>query len=285
MTDLLDPKNDYVFKRLFADAPALLAALINAVRHHAAPITVVQVRNPTIDAEELQGKYIVLDLLVEDARGAQYNVEMQVRRFAAWSARSTYYLARLLGGQLVTGDDYTELRPAIGIHLLDFDLFAGPEHGTQALWCFEMRDADNPAVTLGQELQLHLIELKKADRLGLAPTPLAAWVALFEHWQEDETMSLVTNEPVRAAFDKLKTLSADAEARRLAFVRERALRDEQTLLNEARAEGQADGEAAAMRRTAANMIRQTSLDDATIAAVTGLTSDEVTTLRLEQSAS
>jgi hypothetical protein len=27
---LLDPKNDFVFKKLFADAPELLAALINA---------------------------------------------------------------------------------------------------------------------------------------------------------------------------------------------------------------------------------------------------------------
>jgi len=31
--DLLDPKNDYVFKRLFVRAPRLLVALINAVRH------------------------------------------------------------------------------------------------------------------------------------------------------------------------------------------------------------------------------------------------------------
>ncbi|MBK5969582.1 hypothetical protein CCR91_12595 [Thiorhodovibrio winogradskyi] len=30
--DLLDPKNDYVFKRLFVRAPELLVALINAVR-------------------------------------------------------------------------------------------------------------------------------------------------------------------------------------------------------------------------------------------------------------
>ncbi len=87
---LLDPKNDYVFKRLFADDPALLADLINAVRHRAAPITDLTVRNPAIDAAELQGKYIVLDLLAEDADGAQFNAEMQVRRHPAWSARSTY---------------------------------------------------------------------------------------------------------------------------------------------------------------------------------------------------
>ncbi|MFZ4536745.1 hypothetical protein [Propionivibrio sp.] len=31
-TDLLNPCNDYVFKRLFATSPTLLADLINAVR-------------------------------------------------------------------------------------------------------------------------------------------------------------------------------------------------------------------------------------------------------------
>lgn len=31
--DLLDPKHDYVFKRLFGEAPALLVALINDLRH------------------------------------------------------------------------------------------------------------------------------------------------------------------------------------------------------------------------------------------------------------
>jgi predicted transposase/invertase (TIGR01784 family) len=283
MPDLLDPKNDYVFKRLFADAPGLLVALINAVRDRAPPITAVEVKNPSIDPAELRGKYIILDLLAVDAAGGHYNIEMQVRRFAAWSARSTYYLARLLSTQLVPGDDYTELRPVIGIHLLDFDLFRAPEHGHQAHWCFEMRDADTPSVTLGHELQLHLIELRKADRLRLAPAPLAAWITLFEHWQEDDTMSQLTDEPVRAAFNKLKHLSADTEARRLAFVRERALRDELTLLKEARAEGQtegrAEGEAAARRTMVLDLVCRTGLDDTTIAAVTRLSTEEVAGLR------
>ena len=38
MTDLLDPKNDFVFKRVFADEPELLVALINAVRFRAPPV-------------------------------------------------------------------------------------------------------------------------------------------------------------------------------------------------------------------------------------------------------
>jgi hypothetical protein len=114
---------------------------------------------------------------------------------------------------------YGELQPAIGIHLLDFDLFQDPAHQDQALWCFEMRDAARPTVTLGQELQLNLIELRKADRLQQTGGALGAWITLFEHWQEEDTIAQIVDPPVRAALDKLKTLSADAEARRLAFVR------------------------------------------------------------------
>ncbi len=275
MQPLLDPKNDYVFKRLFADAPELLAALINAVRYRSPPVKQVSVRNPAINAEELHGKYIILDLLVVDTEGRRYNIEMQVRRLRAMSARSTFYLARLLTTQLVVGNDYRMLKPAIGIHLLDFDLFQAPEHRDQPLWCFELRDAARPEVRLGDELQLNLVELRKADRLGNLPSALTAWIKLFRHWQEEEIMSDITEAPVRALYGKLQQLSADEEAQRLAFVRERALLDEQTLLNEAREEGREEG----LREVAINMIRTTALDDAAIAAITGIAGEEVAALR------
>jgi predicted transposase/invertase (TIGR01784 family) len=200
---------------------------------------------------------------------------MQVRRLRALSARSTYYLSKLISGQLVAGQAYERLCPAIGIHLLDFDQFRAPEHAQQALWCFEMRDAEMPSVRLGEELQLNLVELRKADRVANLPAALRAWITLFEHWQEEQRMSEITDEPVRRAYDKLKTLSEDDEARRLAFVRERALHDEATLLLEAREEGRD----AALREAAANMIRRTDLDDAAIAAITGLDAEVIAELR------
>jgi hypothetical protein len=55
------------------------------VRRCAAPITHIAVKNPAIDAAELHGKYIILDLLAEDAAGRHYTIEMQVRRYRAWS--------------------------------------------------------------------------------------------------------------------------------------------------------------------------------------------------------
>ncbi|QFY88725.1 Rpn family recombination-promoting nuclease/putative transposase [Magnetovirga frankeli] len=239
--DLLDPKNDYVFKRLFAEAPALLAALINAVRSDKPPVEVVEVLNPRIEPDEITGKFIVLDILVKDQHGRLFNVEMQIRRFDPWSARSTYYLARALSGQISSGEDYFNLKPVIGIHLLDFDLFDQPENANQAQWCFELRDRNNPQVKLGDELKLHIIELSKADRLGHTQGPLADWIKLFEHWQEDNTMQTIDYPPVQQALDKLKGLSADEETRRMAFVRERAMMDESSALRAATERGLQQG--------------------------------------------
>jgi predicted transposase/invertase (TIGR01784 family) len=194
----------------------------------------------------------VLDVLAQDAEGRRYNIEMQVRRYGAWSARSAYYLARTLTQQLNGGDDYQSLKSAIGIHLLDFELFTDPEYQQQAVWCFELRDRTQPALKLGDELQLNLIELPKADRLGAGNPALAAWVAFLEHWHEEHTMAQIDYPPVQQALENIKALSADEEIRRLAFVRERALRDERSEIRAAiekgKLEGKLEGEAAILER-------------------------------------
>jgi len=99
-----------------------------------------------------------------------------------------------------------------------------------------MRDGRQPKVSLGNVLHMNLIELNKADRLGLPEGPLRAWITFFKHWQEELTMANVAHEPVKRAMSRIRELSADEETHRLAFVRERALRDEVSLLNDARRE-------------------------------------------------
>ncbi|MFW9608609.1 MAG: hypothetical protein ACMV0H_00200, partial [Aquaspirillum sp.] len=48
MLPLLDPKNDYIFKRLFAQSPELLSDLINSIRYDQPPITITDILNPNI---------------------------------------------------------------------------------------------------------------------------------------------------------------------------------------------------------------------------------------------
>ncbi len=104
-----------------------------------------------------------------------------------------------------------------------------------------MRDRNQPAVRLGKELQLNLIELRKADRLGLTSQTMKDWTTFFEHWREERIMANITYRPVQDALERLKVLSADEETRRLAFVRERALHDEASLLKDAKEEGRTEG--------------------------------------------
>jgi DNA-binding PucR family transcriptional regulator len=99
---------------------------------------------------------------------------------------------------------------------------------------------------------LNLIELPKADRFGLAPPALRAWVAFFEHWQEERTMAAIAYPPVQQALDHIKALSADAETRRLAFVRERALHDEVSELRAEREKGRLEGLEDALARLIQN---------------------------------
>ncbi|TBU87904.1 hypothetical protein DNJ95_13010, partial [Stutzerimonas kirkiae] len=63
------------------------------------------------------------------------------------------------------------------------------------------------------------------------------------HWQEDVLMQSIESPAVKKAHARLQALSDDDEARRLAFVRERALHDEVTEKAEAEARGRLAGKA------------------------------------------
>jgi hypothetical protein len=86
-------------------------------------------------------------------------------------------------------------------------------------------------------------------------------------------MSYSSTEVPKKAMSRIRELSADEETRRLAFVRERALRDEVSLLNDARREGREE--------VARNLISMNLLADAQIAAASGLSEPEVKALRNE----
>ncbi len=242
---LLDPRNDLVFKLQFARSLPLLTDLINAVRREEPPIEVVRVLNPQIDPEDLEGKFIVLDILAKDKKEHFFNIEMQMSRREQWSARSVYYLAKTMAGQLKAGQGYSQLKPVIGIHLLAYELF---KDQAQACWRFELRDQANPRIKLGNELELNIIELPKAARLAATQpaaeamgTALMAWLMYFEHSQEEDIMNQIAHPGVVEAMANLRDLSADEETRRRAERRELALIAERTELDAAREVGKLEG--------------------------------------------
>ena len=94
-------------------------------------------------------------------------------------------------------------------------------------------------------------------------------------------MSSLSHPPVQKAIGKLRAMSADEEERYWAEARDKALRDEVTLLAVAHEEGRKAGREEATHETARNLIQLGALSDAQVAQATGLTLGQVEALRAD----
>lgn len=237
MFRVLNPKLDIVFKLLFMKGPDLLIDLLNEVMDFSAAhhIETVEIKNPIILPEEPAKKYIVLDVLAVDNFSRQYDIEMQVLRFSFYSKRSMFYLSKMYAGQLDSGEHYRHLRPVIGIHFLNYEEF--PDH-PDFHFCFEFRDYRYPALRFIDDFALHVFELPKFERRLQNMTPatkLEEWLHFFNHAPEettDEQRRQYANPTIRKAFTLLDELSADEETRYIVEMREKALKDEASIVAE-----------------------------------------------------
>ncbi len=251
---LLDPKNDYVFKRLFAQRIDLLTDLVNLVRGHTEPLQLTEILNPHILPEDITGKQIVLDVRALDSRGRSIDVEVQVRAQRDYSARALYYLARSLVDQIGESEAYGRLRSVIGVSILDFQLFREPGDETCGQWRFAMRadqrpghpdrpdQPPQPPRELEVQLELNFLELPKLARLGLEKTnkPLYDWCLFFSN-PNGVDMEQITHPSVKEAFAVLKSVSATAQERADAEKRIKYVRDLNAMIGAGWDEGRAAG--------------------------------------------
>lgn len=290
---LLTPKNDYVFKSLFCRDPEILADLINCVLQppEQKRIVEVKIKNPGILPEELNKKFIVLDVRAEDRDKNQYDIEMQVRRYDNYPKRTLYYLSRMYADQLKTGEDYMALRPVIGIHFLDYEHFSGHP---AFHYRFSFKDIRYPELTFTDDFSFHLLELPGIEKQmqSWKEKPLAEWMHFFNHAHQEGEKNMreqYTNPKIRKAFDVLQTLSMDENERRLAEVRERALKDEVSFLaaewrkgmEKGMEKGIKKGRREGQKQIALQLIRMKALDIEKIAEASQLGIDEIRKLEKE----
>src|SRR5512145_2047682 len=97
MAETLNPRNDAVFKLLFADERnrELLIALLNAVLQPARPIVSVDVVNPEIQKDAVDDRGLVLDILAVHDDKTRTDVEMQSYELKAMPKRALYNWARV----------------------------------------------------------------------------------------------------------------------------------------------------------------------------------------------
>ena len=119
--------NDFLFKAVFGQESnkKLTICLLNALLQLEGlkQITEIEILNPFNLQNYKEDKLSILDTRVKDAMGNYYNIEMQVRNEEDFIKRFSYYLSKLYSNQLQNNEPYNDLKPAIGIAILGYDLF------------------------------------------------------------------------------------------------------------------------------------------------------------------
>ena len=160
------------------------------------------------------------------------------------------------------GEEYARLTPVISIVVAQFTMFPKLE-GMHNI--FTLTSESNPNVMFSDQLQIHSIELPKADytKLSSIHTIFSQWVDFFRNGHEKteaEMNELLADEGLALAIEKYRALCQDPTLRDLAMAQEKAERDRQAeldyALEEGLAKGRAEGRAEERTATQRNIVER-----------------------------
>lgn len=115
--------NDYLFRALLQRNNRVLKALICALLHlDPKDVQEVSIENPIELGKSYAEKDLILDIKALLNGNMIINLEMQVVNEQNWTERSLCYLCRSFDN-LNSGMDYSEIKPAVQIGILNFSLF------------------------------------------------------------------------------------------------------------------------------------------------------------------
>lgn len=155
----INPRVDIAFKKIFGveENKDLLISLINSIVGQEDQVTDVTLLNPYNPKNFRSDKLSILDIKATNQDGKKFNIEIQITDEADYDKRALFYWAKLYTEQLKSGDDYSSLSKAIGIHILNFTSILEAKRYHNVFHILEKETG----LLYFQDLELHTIELKK----------------------------------------------------------------------------------------------------------------------------
>ena len=268
---LLKPTNDFVFKKLFGEPKnqVLLQDFIEAIFPNLAIKKVEVQKDVSLTRKIITEKLGILDVVAILNDDVKINIEMQVKDYYNTIERSLFYATGIFHEGLENGEDYIEIPQTISIWITTYDIFEeGPFHEI----AFLKRDYENKILT--DKFALHYIQLPKFKKQCKAiSNKLDEWLTFIIN-ENPEAIDMIENKNIQNAKKELEYLTGDEATRRLAELREKAIRDEQAALKKARREGEKETQKEIVKNLLKNNV---SID--IIEKSTGLTKEEIEKLR------
>ena len=206
----------------------------------------------------------------------QIDVEIQLIGLKIWAKRSLYYLAKMYTDQIHYGDSYNVLKKCVSISILDFVLLKESREYYSRFRLLE----ENRHTPYTDNAEFHLIELPKLpEEPQEGSEELLLWAKFFHAERKEELEMLAEkSESIRKAYRILQGISRDKRKRMEYEAREKAIRDQKQMMQEALEEGCSKGIEIGKIEVAKNLIASHA-DEDDIRAWTGLSSEQIAALK------
>jgi len=282
-----DPKNDLAFKKIFGNEKHtnILISFLNAVLDFKDEFVIVSVTlaNPYQVPRIPELKETILDIKATNKRGDTFIVEMQRKDLGDFTKRSLYYTSKAYVAQLPKGNDYTVLKKVYFIGILNFNIFESKHYISRHL--IINQETNNQDL---KDFEFTFIELPKFTKeLSGLTTILDKWIYFLKHAQD---LTLIPKEyanieEFQEAFEIATQTSWDAKELEVYEYMGLKEFDEINALKTAEEKGLKKGIEQGIEKGEKNKAVEIAknlldiLDNETIALKTGLTIDEINSLR------
>ena len=226
---MLDPKIDYVFKRIFGKVgnEEITTALIQAITK--IKISNLELDNSTIlEGDLIDDKIGILDIKGKIDNNISCNIEMQVLDRKNVEKRIMFYWSKQYTTNINRGQDYNKLEKTICILIVDYEL-KKLEKVPKYITKWNIREEDYGKIILTDVLELYIIELPKFTRYSGEEkyAELDEWIKFIK---DPEVIDMEnTNKEVKKAKEVLEEISQDEHERYLTELRQKYILDQKAI--------------------------------------------------------
>ena len=237
--------NDVFFKALMGDVRRKRITLhfLNAVVHGGEPVFIDLIfADKEMPPDDREGKLSLIDIRAITNDGTEIDIEVQIRSQRYFSERVLYYGAKMYVDELGEGDIYAKLRPVIVIviaaeTMLPYSAFHTYRH-------YVDENGGEVVDAKFNDISFHFIELSKLKLSDLKNlSKMEAWSAYFSgRYERKEMEEIMMTEPViREAVRYESRFSGTKQLRMRYEQREKAIRDYNSGMHDAREQGREQG--------------------------------------------
>lgn len=285
ISKLLDPKIDYVFKRIFGyiGNEEITKGLISSIIQK--EISNIELdNNPILEKDLLDDKVGILDIRAKIENKINCNIEMQIVDRKNIEKRILYYWSKLYNMNIKAGKDYENLEKVIVILITDYEIDSLKEiKKYETKW--NIREEEYQKVILTEVMEFYIIEIPKYEKYKekTENEKLNKWIKFIK---EPGGIEMGDDKEIKKAKEVLEEISQDKRERYLAELREKYILDQKAIedagydkgLREGMTQGIAQGKKEEKKKIAKNLLK-INMTIEQIEKATGLTKEEIERLK------